>query len=391
MQKTRRVTQADIAQALDLSPALVALVVGRSASRLRYCVKKSTAERIRAKATEMGYRPNRAAQVTRSGRSNLIIHLSRGGFSDVASQVSYHVSQLVHEAGFDLQTMDSYWWAGDGKEVIEQILAFQPEGLIVSGALGTPEADFGEIHRAGIPIVAPGLKLPGLPLVGYNAGEAIGKLTLHCLEGGRTPVLVLRAPSRRFWQILDREHGYRKVMAGVGHRKLIETDMSKETWKGRRPGIIADPGMGNLVHPFEDGMNVARWLLQGRDLPDALICSNDQYAIGIMTIFQREGIRIPEDVAITGFDNLDYATQGKVALTSVEQPIASFCQTGFDMLMEKIRPSSSSPHKKRHRMIHPCRIYWRDSTRFSPSAEDHAEVCHVTSRSTLSTSAHAVT
>lgn len=360
----------DIARALDLSPALVALVVGRSNSPLRHCVKKTTAEKIQAKAVELGYRPNRAAQTTRSGRSNLIVHLSRGGFSDIASQVSYHVGRLVHEAGFDLQTMDSYWWAGDGKEVIEQILAFQPEGVIVSGAVGT-DSDFGELHRAGIPMAAPGLALPGLPLVGYDNRSAIARITRHCLQGGRKPVLVLRGPGRKFWQLVERERGYRDALAEAGYEDVPEVVVSGRTWEKCTPGIVSDPGMGNLVHPFEDGMRVGQWLLKGRQLPDALVCSNDHYAIGIMTVLQRAGVRIPEDVAITGFDNLEYSAQGRVALTSVEQPIEAFCQTSFDLLMEKM----GRQVEKERILIHPCRIHWRESSRCGKEESDRTEIC----------------
>lgn len=381
MRQNRRVTQADIAAALEVSPALVALVVGRSNSPLRNCVKEATAERIRAKALELGYRPNRAAQMTRSGRSNLIVHLSRGGYSDVASQISYQIGRMVHEAGFDLQTMDAFWRLNDGNEVIERILAFQPEGVIVSGAVGV-ESDFGELHRAGIPMVAPGLKLLGLPLVGYDARCAIERLTRHCLRHGRRPVLVLRAPSRKFWQIREREQGYRDALAEAGYDDVPQTVISNQTKKTCSPGIVLDPGMGNLAHPFEDGMRVGQWLLAGRPLPEALICSNDHYAIGIMTVLQRAGVRIPEDVVITGFDNLDYTTQGKAPLTSVEQPIEAFCQTSFDLLMEKMGRQTFDSDKKTRTLLHPCRIHWRESTRCNKEEADWIEVCDKPSPST---------
>jgi len=374
MKQTRRVTQADIAKALGLSPALVALVVGRSNSPLRHCVKRTTAAKIQAKAAELGYRPNRAAQMTRSGRSNLIVHLSRGGYSDVASQVSYHIGRLGHEAGFSLQTMDSYWWGQDENEVIEQILAFQPEGVIVSGAAGV-ELDFGELHRMGVPMVAPGLQLPGLPLVGYDVRSAIVRLTRHFLQNGRKPVLVLRAPSRHFWQIVEREQGYREAMAEAGYDEVPEVDISSQTGETNGPGIVLDPGMGNLAHPFEDGMHIGQWLLKGRHRPDALICSNDHYAIGIMTALKRAGVRIPEDVALTGFDNLEYASQGQVPLTSVEQPIEAFCQTSFDLLMEKMGRQNSSSENGERVLIHPCRIHWRGSSRCGEEERDRIEIC----------------
>lgn len=374
MIQKHRVTQADIARMLDVSPALVALVVGRSNSPLRHSVKKETAERIRSKAAELGYRPNRAAQMTRSGRSNLIIHLNRGGFSDVARQISYHIGRMVHKAGFNLQTLDAYWWEDEGDETIEQVLAFQPEGLIVSGGVKT-ESDFREIHRANIPMVAAGLELPGLPLVGYDARSVIARMTRHCLQNGRMPALVFRVSARHFWQITDRERGYRDALAEAGYKNFPEVNIASGVWEETGPGIIADSGMGNLAHPFEDGMRVGQWLLQNPRLPNALVCSNDHYAIGIMTVLKRAGIRIPEDVVITGFDNLEYASQGSVGLTSVEQPIEAFCQTSFDLLMEKMGRQSAGTGKKEHTLIHPCRIHWRESSRCSKTDTNQIETC----------------
>lgn len=357
----KRVTQADIAKALDLSPATVALVVGQSNSHLRHCLREETVERIREKAREMGYHLNRAAQITRSGRSNLIVHLNRAGYSEIAALTSYHIGRLTHKAGFDYQSIDSYWW-GEGQEVPARVLSLQPEGVIVSGMVQT-EMDFTPLRAARIPMVSLGLQIEGVPWVRYEVRSAVASLTRHCLCAGRHPVMILRGPGRHFWQIIERQQGFLDALREAGFSGIPEQEIHDDVWDGTSPAILRDLDQGNLFHPFNAGMRMAHLILESGCLPSALICTNDHYAIGVMTVLLREGVRIPEEVAVTGFDNLDYTTQGIVSLTSVEQPIEAICESTVG-IMKKLIGKPARYSKSAEEVVHPCRIHWRKSTDF---------------------------
>jgi len=85
------------------------------------------------------------------------------------------------------------------------------------------------------------------------------------------------------------------------------------------------------------GANVITSLLdRGRELPRAIVCANDQAALGAMHALARRGIKVPEDVAVTGFDDVPVARHLHPPLTTVRQPIKELGATAFDVLYSRI-------------------------------------------------------
>lgn len=362
----QKVTQADIAKALDLSPATVALVVGRSSSPLQHCVRKETAERVRKKAREMGYRPNRAAQMTARGKSNLIIHLNCSGYSEPASRKSYHIGRLVHEAGFDYQAIDSYWWPGDGEHIVEQILSFRPEGVIVSGSLQT-EMDFSPFLAGGIPLVGLEVDVRGCFFVRHDVEGAIRELTRHCLGRGKRPVLLLQGSraEKVHWATAARQAGFLKALheEGFAPGKILDWEIGKKPppgWNGEHPAILRCVRNIPLWNHFEMGEHSAQWLVDEACLPDALICTDDTYAIGAMSVLAREGVGIPDEIEVAGVDNLSYSALRAVSLTSVAHPLEAMCAEAIRLLKKQIEHPRSLTKRSREKVL-PCSILWRES------------------------------
>jgi LacI family transcriptional regulator len=85
------------------------------------------------------------------------------------------------------------------------------------------------------------------------------------------------------------------------------------------------------------GANVIESLLEaGRKLPRAILCANDQTALGVMHALGRRGIRVPEDVAITGFDDVPVARHLHPPLTTIRQPMQELGATAFEVLYSRI-------------------------------------------------------
>ncbi len=364
----RRVTQADTARALDLSVSTVGLVVSNTRSPLRQHLNKDTVRRIEEKAREMGYRPNRAAQIMRSGRTNLILHLNFGGYTELAGQRSYQIGRYVHEAGFEYQAVDAYWWPGEGERLLNQILAQHPEGVLVSGALQT-EVDFAALRNAGIPVVGVGTDIPGSPQVRSNVREVFAELTRHCLRSGRIPMALF--PVSPNWVQGERRLGFLDAVAAdfpVREVDVLDTEMLRS--RTREPWIVYNAFRGSQLDLFEPGVLMARRLLEADCLPDALVCANDHYAFGTMSVLQKAGVVLPTDVYLTGFDNLSFVTHGIVPLTSAEQPVEELCQAAVELLRERIahRRGGGVPEETIRRTF-PCRIHWRESTGLRDCAE----------------------
>ncbi len=83
-----------------------------------------------------------------------------------------------------------------------------------------------------------------------------------------------------------------------------------------------------------------------------------------MSVCCRRQMRIPEEVSLSGFDNILLSTQVVVPLTTVEQPIVEMCSAAIGIINDKLRRRAAlSPESEEH--VFPCRIIWRDSMRLS--------------------------
>ncbi|MBE2204018.1 MAG: LacI family DNA-binding transcriptional regulator [Chthoniobacterales bacterium] len=364
----KRPTQADIARALDVSPATVALVVGKSSSSLRERLSAETIRKIEAKAEELGYSPHRGAQMMRKGRSNLIVLLNFSNYSELTDHKVFEFGRLVHEAGFDFQIIDSFFWTDDARRLVEQIVSLRPEGVAI---IGSVQNDFGPEHierllKFGIPLVSMGGRFPGVPLVRYDGRSSFRTLTEWALDRGRKRLIMVVNPENGLReQVRDRLDGFREAIAsrtGQPPETLDGLSVSKLKKKnGLSAAILHHRRHRLLFDPFSQGMEAMEAIAHWQEPPDALLGINDFFAIGALTVCNRRGLRVPDDLMISGFDNLSYGTQGLVSLTSVEQPIKAMSEALMELLQEqmtgKTRRTSTPPER-----ILPCEIFWREST-----------------------------
>lgn len=367
----RKHTQGDIAKALGISQTTVALVVGNTTSPSRQRLSPETVRRIEEKARELGYTPHRAAQTLRKGRSNLVVLLNFGGYSEIGSRRSYNIGRLAHESGFDFQTIDAYWWIGEAQNIVSQILALRPRGVIISGTLQIP-LPVNELIAQGIPVVALGAEVSGIPWVRYDACAAIRALTEEALDAGRRRLALMVSSGNpdTNWQLRERVRGFREAV-GRRCRRVVPTYAEGQVdfgftrkLKGVEAAIVAPRLRPVPFQQFEPAMEMAERVLGADVRPDAFICSNDKYALGSSTICHRKGISIPDDMWISGFDNSGFTSQGAVPITTVEQPTELMCEAVMDVLKARLDQPVRLEDKAEERVF-PCEIIWRES---APSA-----------------------
>ena len=364
----KKPTQADIARAVGVSPATVALVVGNSSSSLRERLSPATIAKVQQKAIELGYSPHKGAQMMRKGRSNLIAMLNCGGYTELAAKKVYHIGRLVHEAGYDFQVIESYFWSGDAQRLVDQIISFRPEALAVVGSL---QNDFGAPHverliRYGIPLVSMSVRLPGVSLVRYDAKAPFRALTNWYLDQGRKRLLLVLNPAGALSeQVQERVNGFKEViMERTGQPPTVIEGLSYqkiEPEKGISAASVMNRNRKVSFDPFRAGMDAMEAIAHWPEMPNAVLGINDEFAIGALTVCSRHGISVPGDMMISGFDNLAYGTQGPVSLTSVEQPLEAMCEAVIEMMREQLGKEVRLSEQPVDRVI-PCEIVWREST-----------------------------
>lgn len=360
-----KVTQATIAKALGLSPSTVGLVTGSCQSKATKKLKSETVERIRAKALELGYRSDRAAQTMRRGRSNLLGVVHSSGMAQTAVERAFHLGQMLHRGGYQLMVAEGLWYQGNVQEVIDQMLSARVEGVLFSGPpqLHDLESSLKALQQAQIPAVTICPNLFPLPSVMADISQGMRDLTRHLLAlGHRRLILYVKArPATK-----DREQGFREALAEMGIPEgesvtLADLPKAAARWKksalwGHVVYYEGTTGPFDLFEPGELGM---RALLDAGILPDALLCTNDYWAFGASTVCLKAGIQVPSQLAITGFDDTSFAMQGAVGITSVRQPVEEMCQKASDMLFSLVRGEVLPPDSLK--LVLPCRIVIRES------------------------------
>jgi LacI family transcriptional regulator len=137
----------------------------------------------------------------------------------------------------------------------------------------------------------------------------------HLLESGRRRIAFIGGP-RGLTQIKHRLHAAQEEVDAVDGARLrfVETGT-----------MDADAGRRGA----ED-------LLAGPDRPDAIFAANDLVALGVLQALTLAGVRVPEDVAIIGFDDIDFAASAAIPLSSVRQPRAEMGRAAIDLLLAAI-------------------------------------------------------
>lgn len=331
-------TQKELARRLGLSRSTIAAALNpKSPVKLR----EETRDLIFAEAKKMGYRPHRYAQIMRQGRSGLIGIFHFGGLYQVAAERALHASQAIHAAGYQVLSNEGSWNQEGVKASCEAMIDARVEGVIVAGLHNPSDgAELGILRRAGIPIVSlSGNSISQTPQVRANAEEAFYQVTKHIIRLGRRRILLLHpnlkglAKESRDWSGAERLAGFQRAAGEAGISEV------ERFTKGRRAEVSApqaesSPGSFDQFAPAYEALKA--WLT-GNPAPDAVVCGNDHWAIGAMAALHEAGLKVPSDVAVTGFDNIAVGSYLQVPLTTLAQPAKAIAEKSVELLLKKIQ------------------------------------------------------
>ncbi len=260
-------------------------------------VKDSTRERVSAAIRELGYQPNLAARNLRAGRTGtiglVVPELSFSYFAELADAVLNAARQrdfvvLIEQTGGDRE-VEIDLLRGSRVSSLDGLL-FSPLGM---------SSDDASYLNVDFPLVLLGERIFGGPTdhVTIRNVEGAAAATRHLLDAGRRSIAVLGAHrGETVGSAALRLEGYRSALAERGIPFSDDLVVYREGWHRT------------------DGAQSAGELLE-RAVPfDAIFALNDELALGALRVLQEKGIRVPEQVAVIGFDNL---TEGQFALPSL--------------------------------------------------------------------------
>ncbi|TMJ40358.1 MAG: LacI family DNA-binding transcriptional regulator [Alphaproteobacteria bacterium] len=344
MHKSRKPRRArsklsDVAQRAGVS----AVTVSRALRRPEM-VSPLLRERIESAIKDLSYIPNRAASILASSRSNVIgvvvSSLTNGVFADYLRVLH----DMFQPAGFQVMVLNSGYSPIEEEKAIVTLLGQHPEALILTDVDQTPYARE-LLEHAGIPIIQT-MGLTDTPIdinIGISQHDAGALATRHLIELGHRRIGILAA-----WfdsRTRNRVAGYVDAMkeAGLFSEALME-------WSP----LPSTVGQG--------GERLAALLERCDDL-EALFCTNDDLALGVLFECARRGIDIPDALSVVGFNDLEFAASAYPALTTIAVPRREMARMSAEIVLEIIRGSGARP--KTARIDLGFKLSLRDSTRSS--------------------------
>lgn len=338
------VTMKDIAQKAGVSVATVSKVLRNDGETL---IGARTREKVLRVAEELRYRRNVYAQNLRLGRSQLVGVMAFDTTIRVNLLKLLAVDQEVRVRGY----RTALWIAGGQpdaeRRALDECRSHLADGLILvhpGPELGAEALE--PLQEAGIALVslAP---VEGIEIDCVSVDRRYGALLAvrHLLEQGHRRIGLLYGDQRHDTD-RQRIQGYREA--------LFEASVPPDD----RLLIQAQAG-------YRGGYEAARDLLARGDYPTALFCNNDEIAIGAMRAIREAGLRIPAEMAVVGFDDIEAAEYAAPPLTSVSQPVAEQARRAVERLFNRlaapetplapetvllkpslvVRQSSGSPHR----------------------------------------------
>jgi LacI family transcriptional regulator len=316
----------DVARVAGVSTATVSRVMRGSP-----LVHPDTRDRVLAVVESLGFVPNASAQGLSRRRKDIIglVALERGGGEmDIERGTLLFVDQIVHAAeavlrGTDYSLLLTFGGRGQQFEQRVRALSGKVDGLLVAEeimAIGDLRA---LAKRIPIVVIAGRRDEAELDVVAADNRSGLATLVDHLVGG----------------------HRYRTLCFVSGPKDSPDASERQETFT---EAVRAGPGsvVDQVIHgDFSEGSGAAaaRVLLDRRSLPEAVVCANDQMAIGVLRELQRAGVAIPADVALTGFDDVFPSHLIEPPLTTVSQPVRELGTRAARRLLARIEDRTLPP------------------------------------------------
>ena len=315
-------TLATVAAAAGVSPATVSRVINDSAP-----VTPAIRHAVESAVERLGYVPNRAARSLVTQRTDSIALVVREpvGFGIVdpyLSGITVAASQSLVGTGMHLVLMMAQN-GDDHAQLAHYVRAGHVDGVMLLSVHDDDPLPR-QLLRAGIPMVMGGRPMVPLEGCGYvdvdNHGGA--RIVAHRLVTAGRSVLGTVAGPMDMAAGVDRLAGFRSALREIGHP----------------PPAIA---YGSFTRA--SGEEAMRTLLKREPDLDAVFAASDMMAIGAISVLKESGRRIPDDVAVIGFDDIELGRHTDPTLTTIHQPIAEQARLLVEMLVTQIRTGVAAP------------------------------------------------
>ncbi len=280
-------------------------------------------DRVLSAAAELGYHPNALAQSLTTRRSNLVAilisNITNLTYPEMLSALTARLAQ--HGMRGLLFALESNLVPADA---LEQVWRFKVDGAIAIARLSDDQVLQFNDH--------------GVPLILYNRISDVGSVGSVCCDSVRGAAILvdglLAAGHRRFGVIAGLANSH------VGAERLRGTLDRLDT--AGVPALAVVRG----TYDHASGRDAFDRLIVETGTLDAVVCANDLMAIGAIDAARDQGLRVPEDISIVGFDGVGPAEWGAYRLSTIRQPVERMVKAAVTMLLERVEDADQPAERR---------------------------------------------
>lgn len=278
-------------------------------------VSAEKAERIQRAIDTLGFVPNSAGRQLRLGRSNAIAYLAPDVSNPFFSSIAEGVEKRAAEAGLSVFIANTHANRAREDAYLQMFEQHRVRGMLIA-SYEPIEERLAQVRSRGTPTVLFGRPVEGTDLPYVAVDEVLGGrlATEHLLDLGRQRLAFIGGPLG-IKQVGDRLQGASDAVRESGAATLEVINVPERTIAG--------------------GHAVARELLVRPVTlrPDGIFAVNDLLAIGMLQTLIRGGVRVPDDVALIGYDDIEFAAASIVPISSIRSPHETFGAAAVDLLL----------------------------------------------------------
>ncbi|MDT0123185.1 LacI family DNA-binding transcriptional regulator [Paenibacillus sp. RRE4] len=313
------ITIYDIAKKANVSAMTVSKVINRTGR-----ISTATRERVQQVIDELGYIPNSNARSLVLQRTHMVSLLITDITNPFYTTLARGAEDAAHLRGYRVLFGNSDEDYRKEKDYVEAILSTRVDGVLFAPAGDRSLPHLQQLQARNIPFVFLDRTVPGITsdVIAGDSREGAIELIRYLIQLGHEHIALVNGSSEVSTARL-REDGY---IEGL-----------------QEAGITPDPSLilRTSYRDFSDDEGLER-LLSRSQQPTAIFAANNMLAIGVIRLLRKRGIRVPEDISVVCFDDLDLASASDPFLTVIAQPAYEFGYQGMNMLIDRIEGKLSS-------------------------------------------------
>lgn len=318
MNKPDRPTLEDVALAAGVSTATISRCINEPAK-----VAEPTRNRVMAVIRQIGYTPNVGGRILASSRSNTVGAIIPSMANAMFASGLHAFQQQLAASGVTLLVASSGYDSAEELRQIRSLMAHGADGLLLIGA-SRPRETTEFLRMRNIPcVIAWSYKRDHRRVfAGFDNCKASRQMAEHVLQHGHRKVAMIAGNTRDNDRARHRIQGVRRAIKHhektTGLIAVVETDYS-----------------------LKNGGDAFEQLMAGQDVPSAIICGNDVLAAGAILRAREKGYKVPDDVSITGFDDINLAAVISPQLTTVRVPQIDMGRAAARLLLQQLQRDST--------------------------------------------------